>query len=296
MIAVNFDKAVEFTEDEAREYFEKVRWDDNPACPRCGGAEPYRINSKRRKGLWTCKACRQQFTVTIGTVFERSHISLKKWLMAICLITASKKGISAHQIHRMLGMTYKTAFFMMHRLRYAMAQFQVKEKLNGTIEVDETYIGGRARGKRGRGADKKSIVVSLVERNGMVRSKHVDTLKANELKRHIRENVTENSNIMTDDFKSYKGLDKYFKSHNIIQHSKKQYVKGIVHTNTAEGFFSLLKRGINGTFHHVSQKHLHRYLSEFDFRYNLRNVEDSVRAVFAIRGSEGKRLMCCHSS
>ena len=271
------------------EYFEKVRWGDNPACPRCGGAEPYRINAKRRNGLWTCKACRRQFTVTVGTVFERSHISLKKWLMAICLITASKKGISAHQIHRMLGVTYKTAFFMMHRLRYAMAQLPVKEKLNGTVEVDETYIGGRARGKRGRGADKESIVVSLVERNGIVRSKHVEMLKADELKGYIRENVSNDSDIMTDDFKSYKGLDKEFKSHDIIKHSKKEYVKGNIHTNTIEGFFSLLKRGVKGTFHHVSGLHLHRYLSEFDFRWNRRDISDSERTGMLLGSVEGKR-------
>jgi len=216
--------------------------------------------------------------------------------MAASLISASKKGISAHQIHRMLGVTYKTAWFIMHRLRFAMVQPPVKEKLKGTIEIDETYVGGKARGKRGRGAANKQVVVSLVQRNGTVRSKHMQKLTADELKGYIRENVHKDSELMTDDFKSYKGLDKEFKSHDIIKHSKNEYVKGNIHTNTIEGFFSLLKRGVKGTFHHVSGLHLHRYLSEFDFRWNRRSVSDSERTRMLLGSVEGKRLMYSHSS
>jgi len=248
------------TEDEARELLEKERWNGEPACPHCGGIEPYKLTpkagSKTRKGLWKCKACRKQFTVTVGTVFEGSRIPIKTWLMAVSLIVSSKKGISAHQIHRMFGVTYKTAWFMMHRIRYAMTQPVLKAKLKGTVEVDETYIGGKRRGgKRGRGAD-KMIVVSLIERNGEVVSKSFDMLTANELQDHIKEQVDKEARIMTDEFKSYKGLDKHFREHQTVKHGNKEYVRGEVYTNTAEGFFSLLKRGVNGTFHHISKQHL----------------------------------------
>ena len=298
MTNLSFEKAVELSEDEVRECFENARWPDGTHCPRCGSNSPYKITpkkgSKTRKGLYTCSSCRKQFTVTVGTVFESSHVSLKKWLMAICLMSASKKGISAHQIHRMLGITYKSAWFMMHRLRYAMTQLPLKEKLCGTVEVDETYIGGKGH-KRGRGSEKKMIVVSLVERNGDVLSKHAETVTTKELKGYIRDNVDKDSEIMTDEFRSYKGLDKEYKRHGVINHGKKQYVNGDIYTNTAEGYFSLLKRGINGIFHHVSKKHLHRYLNEFDFRWNLRKLDNSIKTILTIQGGEGKKLKYCHS-
>lgn len=298
MFNITFHEAAKLTEDEAREYIEQVRWNGEPVCIHCGTVNPYKINRKTQKGVYRCrsKECAKQFTVTVGTVFERSHIPLNKWLMATALMAASKKGISAHQIHRMLGVTYKSAWFMMHRLRFAMTQTPMQEKLKGVVEVDETYIGGKAKGKRGRGADKKQIVVSLVQRDGTVRSKHVQMLTANELKGYIRENVDKDCEIMTDDFKSYKGLDKEFKKHNIIKHSKREYVKGNIHTNTVEGFFGLLKRGVKGSFHHVSGEHLHRYLAEFDFRWNRRKVSDSERTQMLLSAVEGKRLMYCHSS
>jgi len=264
------------TEDEARELLEKERWNGEPACPHCGGVEPYKltpkVGSKTRKGLWKCKACRKQFTVTVGTVFEGSRIPIKTWLMAVSLIVSSKKGISAHQIHRMFGVTYKTAWFMMHRIRYAMTQPVLKAKLEGVVECDETYLGGRRRGgKRGRGTD-KMIVVSLVERKGEVVSKSFDMLTANELQDHIKEQVDKEARIMTDEFKSYRGLDKHFREHQTVKHGNKEYVRGEVYTNTAEGFFSLLKRGVNGTFHHISKQHLPFYLNEFDFRWNNRYI------------------------
>jgi transposase-like protein len=286
-----------YDKDEARKYLEGLRWSNGVVCPHCGiigdhyplKASP---NSKRpvRKGVWKCKDCRKQFSVTVGTIFEGSHIPLNKWLHAIFLMCSSKKGISAHQLHRMLGVTYKSAWFMAHRIRYALSQPELTDKLKGIVEADETYVGGKGKGKRGRGATKKTPVASLVERDGRVRSKVVDHVTAQNLKGHIRDNVDKSATMMTDDFKSYVGLEKEFKDHQIINHSQKEYVRGIVHTNTVEGYFSILKRGINGIYQHVSKHHLHRYLSEFDFRYNLRKVSDNERTVSALRAMEGKRL------
>ena len=257
--------------------------------------EAYRLeakpDSKRpvRKGVYKCKACRKQFTVTVGTIFEDSHIPLNKWLMAINLLCSSKKGMSAHQLHRMLGLTYKSAWFMAHRIRYVMTQPPLVDKLKGVVEADETYVGGKAHGKRGRGAQNKTPVFTLVERNGRVRSFKVDRVTAKNLKEKIREHVDKDATIMTDEFLAYKGLSKEFK-HYTVNHSIGEYVNGDAHTNTAEGFFSILKRGINGVYHHVSEQHLDRYLAEFAFRYDNRKVEDAVRATVALKQTNGKRL------
>lgn len=284
-------------EDEARERLEKIRWPDGPICPHCGLiGDSYRLNGKAgskkpvRKGVWKCKGCRKQFTVMVGTIFSGSHIPLHKWLMAIYLLCTSKKGMSAHQMHRMLGITYKSAWFLVHRIRYAMSQPPLSNKMKGIIEADETYVGGKGKGKRGRGAEKKEIVFTLVERDGRIKSTHVANVTATNLKGVMREHVDQNSTIMTDEFRSYKGLDKEFENHYTVAHGEKEYVRGIVHTNTAEGYFSLLKRGINGSYHHVSKQHLPFYINEFDFRYNFKNVNDSERTVEAIKGFEGKRL------
>ena len=298
----NFSDIAKFNIDQAREYLEKLRWANGRVCPHCGNLESYilkpRTNSKQpvRKGVYKCNNCRKQFTVTVGTLFEGSHIPLDKWLIAVSLMCSSKKGISTHQLHRLLGITYKSAWFMTHRIRYAMSQPKLKEKLNGVVEVDETYIGGRAKGKRGRGALNKKIVVALVQRNGIIKSEPMIRLTSQNLKSFITENVDNKSVIMTDDFKSYKGLDKQFQKHFVINHSRKEYVKGNVHTNTVEGYFSLLKRGINGVFHHVSNKHLHRYLNEFDFRYNMRKQNDINLTNTLLGGLEGKRLFYRDSS
>ena len=302
MQSMSFMEISQFTEDKARELLEKIRWAHGVACPHCGGLEPYKLTpkpgSKRpvRNGVYKCKECRKQFTVTVGTIFEGSHIKLNKWLMAIYLMCSSKKGMSAHQLHRLIGVTYKTAWFMSHRIRFAMTQSPLKEKLKGIVEADETYIGGKAKGIRGRGAKNKTAVVSLVERNGRIESNPVDRVTSNNLKKLLREYVDKTATIMTDEFRAYWGLKKEFKDHKVVSHGKGEYVRGECYTNTVEGYFSLLKRGIIGSYHHVSKQHLEKYIKEFDFRYNFRNFPDSERTVFAIQGFEGKRLFYRDSS
>ncbi len=291
-------------EDAARELLEKMRWPNGVACPHCGGADPYKLTpkpgSKTRKGLYKCRACRKQFTVTVKTVFEDSHIPVSKWLLGIHLICSSKKGMSAHQLHRNLGISYKAAWFMSHRLRYAMKENPLAGLLAGVVEVDETYVGGRRRGgKRGRpGADShKAPVVALVQRGGQVRVMAMPRVTAETLGKAVRENMKHDAQLMTDDFPPYKRIGHV--DHETVNHSQKEYVrKGTnVHTNTVEGFFSLLKRGINGTFHHVSKGHLHRYCDEFAFRYNNRTalgVTDGERSAKLVSAAEGKRLTYKH--
>ena len=265
----------------AATYLESIRWPNGPVCPHCGESErrPYPLKSKTRK-LYKCAACRKQYTVTVGTIFEGSHIPLNKWLLAFNLLCASKKGMSAHQLHRMLGVTYKTAWFMFHRIRYAMEQPPFQRRLEGVVEADETYIGGKVRRpnrkqyaplkgtepdprkrKSGRGTD-KTPVVSLVERGGEVRSFRVANVTGDSLKGAIRTHVDPRARIMTDAFQSYQGLADEFASHETVNHLS-EYVRGDVHTNTAENYFSILKRGIDGVYHHVSEAHLPRYLAEF---------------------------------
>jgi transposase-like protein len=238
--------------------------------------------------------------VTVGTIFEDSRIPLSKWLLAIHLMCASKKGYSAHQLHRTLGITYKSAWFMAHRIRFAMSQEPLASKLSGIVECDETYIGGKAKNMhaserkakiQGRGAVSKFPVCSLVERQGRVRSTHVPNVTGANLRSVLRAHVEPTAHIMTDEFTSYIGVSSEFASHQTVNHGKGEYVRREAHTNTIESFFALLKRGIIGTFHHVSEQHLHRYLSEFDFRYNLRAVKDGERMMEALKGFEGKRLM-----
>jgi transposase-like protein len=236
----------------------------------------------------------------VGTIFEGSHIPLQKWLLAFYLLCSSKKGMSAHQLHRMLGVTYKSAWFMAHRIRYAMEQPPFARPLEGVVEADETYVGGKERNRKrqdkqkktGRGTD-KTPVVALVERGGEVRSFRMANVTGLELKGAIRRNVSRDARIMTDSFKSYRGLGKEFASHEYVSHSDGEYVRGDVHTNTAENYFSILKRGIDGTYHHISEAHLPRYLAEFDFRYNNRiglGVSDAERTRKALGQVSGKRL------
>ena len=283
-------------EDRAREFLERLRWPNGPVCPRCGAEGAYRLTPKPgsvrpvRPGVLKCKACRKQFTVRVGTIFEDSHIPLGTWVIAIHLMCASKKGMSAHQLHRMLGITYKSAWFMAHRIRYAMGQPPLRDKLTGIVEVDETYIGTRKPGKRGRGAAGKMPVVALVERNGRARSFPAERVTAKNLKAIIRENVAPEARLMTDNFPSYRGLAREFPGHETVEHSKKEYARGDAHVNSVEGYFGLLKRGITGTYHHVSKGHLHRYLAEFDYRWNERGTTDGERAARAVRAVEGKRL------
>ena len=291
------NKAIFLDENAAREYLEQLRWPNGAVCPHCKRTGAYKLQPKAesktpvRKGVWKCKFCRKQFTVTIGTIFEDSHIPIHQWLSAIQFLCSSKKGISAHQLHRMLRITYKSAWFMAHRIRYAMGQLPLAPKLQGVVEVDETYIGGKAHGKGGRGAANKTPVVALVQRGGQVRSFKTERVSAKNLRAMIRQHVTKNSTIMTDDFPSYRGLDKEFAGHQTVSHSTKEYVKGNAHVNTAEGYFSILKRGIIGTYQHVSPQHLEQYLNEFNFRYNSRKIDDDLRMVLTIEGTKGKRLV-----
>lgn len=302
METIGFDAPYFTDENKARLYLERIRWPHGPVCPHCGSNDDhYSLKGKEdsktsvRQGVWKCRKCRKQFSVTIGTVFEKSHIPLNKWLLASFLLCSSKKGMSAHQLHRMLNVTYKTAWFMSHRIRYAMDQ-KGADKFRGIIEADETYVGGKGHGKRGRGAENKTPVFSLVERNGNVMSTPVNRVTGKNLKSIIRQNVEKSATIMTDDFRSYQGLGKEFAFHYVINHGNREYVRENVHTNTIEGYFSILKRGIIGVYHHVGKHHLHRYLSEFDFRYNGRKIDDADRSVLALCGIEGKRLMYRDSS
>ena len=280
----------------AAEYLESIRWPDGPVCPKCGEHErpPYRLNvksSKRR--LWKCRACRKQFTVTVGTIFESSHVSLDKWLLAFWLLCSSKKGMSAHQLHRMLKVQYRTAWFMFHRIREAISDPAFSTRLSGVVEVDETYVGGKQkkRGeKRGRGTPNKTPVVALVERGGEARAFRIANVTGKTLKGAIREHVEPSARIMTDEWSSYRGIGKEFASHETVAHSYGEYGRGEAHINTAENYFSILKRGINGVYHHVSPAHLHRYLAEFNFRYNARDYSDGSRTVKALERTEGRRL------
>lgn len=288
-------------EDKARLLLERMRWPNGgPSCPLCKQTETvYRMLKMRtskkpgRPGLLRCRACKKQFTVTTGTVFEDSHIPMTKWLQAIYLITASKKGISAHQLHRMLGITYKSAWFMAHRLRHAMSMEPLASKLSGVVEVDETYVGGKRRlttGRPGPDAKNKTPVVALVERDGRVRCFPMERITSAEVQDAIRSMVDTSSHMMTDELNIYHGLDMGFAGHDSVTHSRKEYVRGKVHTNTVEGFFSLLKRGINGVYHHVGKGHLSKYCDEFSFRYDARKVSDATRAELLVWGAEGKRL------
>lgn len=299
----------DFTTPEAAvEYLERLRWPDGRVCPHCGTVdskerEHYRIKTKTTKRkLWKCFSCRKQFTVTVGTIFEDSHVPLNKWLLAFYLLCASKKGMSAKQLQRMLTVQYKTAWFMCHRIRWAMAEPEAARMLSGVVEADETYVDGKERNRKrkdkqkktGRGTDKAPVML-LVERGGEVRYSHVANVSGDEVKGFIRMHVDPSARIMTDSFASYRGLRHEFADHGIVNHADGEYVRGDVHTNTAENYFSILKRGINGSYHHVSKAHLHRYLSEFDFRYNNREdghgVDDSERTRRAIARGEGRRLM-----
>ena len=278
----------------AAEYLESVRWPDGAICPHCGEAE--RVNRLKSKAttrrLWKCYSCRKQFTVMVGTIFESSHVPLNKWLAAFYLLCSSKKGMSAHQLHRMLGVQYKTAWFMFHRIREAMKEPAFTSRMRGTVEADETYIGGKQknRGSRGRGTPNKMPVMALVEREGRARSFRVANVTAKELGGAIREHVDPSSRLVTDEWLSYRKVGKEMAAHETVAHSMGEYARGDVNTNTVESYFSILKRGVNGVYHHVSRAHLDRYLAEFDFRYNSRAATDGRRTMAALSQAEGKRL------
>jgi transposase-like protein len=230
--------------------------------------------------------------VTVGTIFERSHIPLRHWVIAFHLMCSSKKGISAHQLHRELGCTYKTSWFMCHRIRHAMTNGIDNPPLKGKVEIDETYVGGRTRlGIRGIGSERKTPVVALIERNGRARAIPVEFVNAANLRAVIQPNVARSAKLFTDELKHYKKIAADYVGHETVVHSKHEYVRGDAYTNTAESFFALLKRGVHGTFHKISVKHLHRYCDEFSFRWSHRKVDDGQRTIAAMQGAEGKRLM-----
>ena len=302
-------------EDKAREHLEAIRWPNGPYCPHCGNADEDEITKlngqSHRKGLHVCNECREHFTVTVGSVMERSHIPLPKWVLGFHLMAASKKGVSAHQLMRMLGLgSYRTAWFMAHRIREAMIEdtgdtgpFGGPGKI---VEVDETYHGKREtprkRGKYARpptktgksGIGDKRVIVGLVERGGKVRTFHVQSATAATVRNILVANVSRKSILHTDESKIYTVLGTEFAAHATVIHSKNEYVRGNVHTNTVENVWSVFKRGMKGIYQHCGEAHLHRYLAEFDFRYNRRSalgVSDTERAHDAIRGAAGRRLM-----
>ncbi len=286
-------------EEEAYSKLEAFHWPVGPECPHCGSvndATKIQTNTakKVRYGLWRCKSCKAQFTVTVGTVFESSHIPLHKWLQAAYLLNSSKKGISAKQIERTLQISYKSAWFMMHRLREAMTPAAGVGPIGGEgeiVEADETYIGHKDGTSPSNGYSHKRTVLSLVQRGGPARSFHIDKATKKNIMSKVRENVSEYSRFMTDEAKHYKGG--YGVQHDTVNHGKAEYARGDVSTNTVEGFFSIFKRGFKGIYQHCGEKHLQRYLNEYDFRYNNREalgVNDMARTAIALQGAKGKRL------
>lgn len=294
----------------AFEHVEGILWPQGPVCHHCGSMEKhYALKGVRTKaskknpegverhGLYKCSSCRKQFTVRVGTIFEESHLPLHKWLQAIHLMCSSKKGISAHQLHRVLECTYKTAWFLAHRIREAMRSddFTPMGGLNGgVVEVDETYIG-RLSGipKDAKGPAHKNMVLTLVERGGAARSFHIDTATVAQVVPLVRQNIAKESILMTDESHIYKRVGQEFLGHYTVNHSEKEYVRGSVTTNTVEGYYSIFKRGMKGVYQHCAEHHLHRYLAEFDFRYTFRaarGVDDGVRSLLALQGFKGKRL------
>jgi transposase-like protein len=281
----------------AREYLEALRWGADRVCPHCGT-----INESfatKKAGVYRCrsKGCRKDFSVTTKSVMESSHIKLNVWLQAFFLMSSSKKGMSSHQLHRNLGVTYKTAWFLSHRIREAMRSGGLLPPMGGSgkiVEADETYIG-RLRGQPVRvgGSTHKNTVLTLVERGGSARSFHINSTSIADVAPIVRENISRESRLMTDEANWYKEVGREFTTHQSVKHSDKEYVRGEVTTNTVEGYYSIFKRGMKGVYQHCAEKHLHRYLSEFDFRYSNRvalGVNDGERADLAIKGAAGKRL------
>jgi transposase-like protein len=312
-MASNLQNPIFQDEIKAREWLEARVWPNGPVCPHCGNANHEKITDlhgkAHRPGLYQCNEpeCREQFTVTVGTVFERSKIPLSKWLAALFLLTASKKGVSAHQIHRSLGISYKSSWFMMHRLREAMRAGDLNQLGGGgsIVEADETYHGkteqplvskqrrGRPYKVGSRGPRDKRPILALVERGGRVRTFHVAVADKANVTKIVTENIDRETRLHTDESKLYFGAGAHFASHETVKHSAGEYVRDDVHTNSAEGYFSIFKRGMRGIYQHCKEKHLHRYLAEYDFRYNNREalgVNDLMRAEILASAIQGKRL------
>jgi transposase-like protein len=298
-MTANLQNPIFTDETKAREWLEARVWPNGPVCPHCGVTSEHvtALHGKaHRPGVYQCNECREQFTVTVGTVFERSKIPLSKWMAALFMLTASKKGVSAHQIHRSLDISYKSAWFMMHRLREAMRPGSTSP-LGGAgkvVEADETFIGrleGQPKAKGGWGH--KNTVLTLVERGGSARSFHVESTTVAQIAPIVRANIAKETALMTDEARQYIEVGAEFESHESVNHSIEEYVRGRAHTNTVEGFYSIFKRGMKGIYQHCKEKHLHRYLAEFDFRYSHRirlGINDYMRAEIAAKGIVGKRL------
>lgn len=293
----------------AVEFLEKLRWGDSPCCPRCGDTDVYQMRDSRTGGrnaryLWRCRGCKKQYTVRIGTVFEDSRIPLRHWCYAFWAACASKKGVSALQIKRQTGLTYKSALFMMHRIRFAMAPANDQDggKLTGIVEADETFIGGKPRyheprvpkkfrtKKMNTGHHRKQPVFGALERGGRVRARVIADVTGANLRAAVEEHIDKSAHLVTDENTGYIAVGKEYQSHETVCHSRREYVREGVTTNSIESFWAILKRGVMGTFHNISRKHLQRYLDEFEYRYNTRKVDDGERLALAIRGANGKRL------
>ncbi|WP_022698658.1 IS1595 family transposase [Euryhalocaulis caribicus] len=281
----------------AFEKLESIVWPRGPVCPHCGNSDRIYVLNTARMGLKKCGECRKQFTVRVGTVFEASKVPLHKWMQATYLMVSSKKGISAHQLHRILEVTYKTAWFMAHRLREAMREGRLLPPLGGkgkNVEADETYIGKkdsrRGMGGKRQGGAYKVPVLALVERGGKVRSFAMDAANKRNVGELVRRNILNETTLQTDESNLYVEVGQRFARHETVKHSDGEYVRGDAYTNTVENYFSVFKRGMKGVYQHCAEKHLHRYLAEFDFRYNARTVSDVERAENALAGIVGKRL------
>jgi transposase-like protein len=293
----------------ARKHLERLLWPDGPFCPHCGNADPKRIHKLQgkstREGVHKCNDCEKPFSVTVGTVFESSHVPLHKWVYAAHLLTASKKGISSHQLMRMLGVSYKTAWFMSHRIREGMRPKELTPLGGGgkVVEGDETFIG-RKKGvaKPKSGFAHKNVVLTLVERGGKAQSFHIDSTRWQDVAPIVNQNLAREAKFMTDEASHYREIGRHFERHDTVNHGLDEYARYerdadgeeyVIHTNTVEGYYSIFKRGMKGVYQHCSEKHLHRYLSEFDFRYSNRialGVNDEARAEKALQGITGKRL------
>ncbi len=298
---VSFLKIMRWTDDECREYLEQMRWPDGPICPKCGGTDPWKITRKSKtknhvRSIYRCRSCKKQFSATVGTIFEDSKIPLSKWFAGIYLMCASKKGVSAHQLHRELEITYKSAWFMAHRIREAMRD-KTWEPLSGTIEVDETYIsrktrrghktwhdrikdeegmGLRPKRKRKPPYQDKPTVFGMLERDGRARTMHVSEVTRRSVEEIMLMNIDlVNSRLMTDGHPAYRLIRNHL-PHEVIKHEE-EYVRGDVRTQGIENYWSILKRGLIGTFHNVDERYLGNYLNEFEFRFNGRKVSDAER-------------------
>ena len=308
--------------DKAREHLEALRWPEGPVCPHCGSTHEHiakvestgkrlkpvpegRKHRPARKGLYVCNACKEQFTVQVGTVLEKSHIPLNKWLAGFFLMCSSKKGVSAHQLHRTLAVSYKSAWFMAHRIREAMRAGGLAPPMGsggGVVEIDETYQGVKSDTDKPRGGfGHKRAILTLVNRQGEARSFHVETANTANVLPIVKQNLSDEAVAVTDESRIYDQLGAHTARHLTVNHARGEYVsqdrdawiQGDIHTNTVEGYFSVFKRGMKGVYQHCSEKHLHRYLAEFDFRYSNRSAlgcGDTERTARAIVGAEGKRL------